>query len=92
MGDCIIPATQVRKCGLKVVKYGGDYHLPMPLIRARLILGALYSSTRLILVTTYEVGLILQMNILRQREVTQLCRFTQLVSARTKNWIQALWP
>lgn len=81
-----------RKWGHKVVKYDGNYHLQKPLIWARPILGALHSSPHLILTVTYEVGLMLQMNILRQREARQLCRFTQPVSTRTKNWIQAIWP
>lgn len=77
-----------RKWGHKVVKCDGNYHLQKPLIWARPILGA----PHLILIETYKVGLMLQMNILRQREARQLCHFTQPVSTRTKNWIQAIWP
>lgn len=81
-----------RKWGHKVVKYDGNYHLQKPLIWVRPILGALHSSPHLILTVTYEVGLMLQMNILRQREARQLCRFTQPVSTRTKNGSRQFGP
>lgn len=78
-----------------MAKYDGDCHLHEALTWARSILGTLHSSTHLILTIAYEVGLMilmLQTNILRHREVRQLCRFIQLVTTRTKNQIQNLAP
>lgn len=69
------------------------YYIRKPLMWARPVTGALtciYSLSPHNLWSRLNYPHV-RMNILRHKEVRQLCSFTQLVSTKAKNEIQAIW-